>query len=493
MLHAFFAHCIRRSTANATRRRRCTALRRPLAIERLEDRRVLSTYYVATNGNDSSNGLSQSDAFRTIQHGLNAANKPGDSVLVAGGTYHERLTFPHSGSAQGGYITLEPVAGEHVLLSGQNTPDLDTGFGDNMVQITNKSYVKLIGFEIAYASGVAVQDDAFAVRVQGSGSNIDILDNDIHDITGQVIVNGNDNVGYAGAGIHVYGASLTTPISNVVIDGNTIYGCQPGDDETETLTVNGNVTNFQITNNIIHDDNNIGIDMIGGEPDTFGLPKGTQNLPVARDGVCSGNTVYNIHANYGGGYAAGIYVDGAQDITITDNRSYHNDYGLEVGAENQGYVASGITVENCTLFDNRQGGLVIGGYAASVGRVEDCRFVGNIVYDSDTTNTGDGALEINWASGNVIAGNIFVASANNVLIGSSGVAGSNFNNVLDDNVYYAPGGTTKAKFNFNNLSFTTFAAYANATHEDAHSMFANPLTVSPQVLLSLQQAGEALT
>ena len=29
------------------------------------------------------------------------------------------------------------------------------------------------------------------------------------------------------------------------------------------MTLNGNVTNFQVTNNLVHDNNNIGIDIIG--------------------------------------------------------------------------------------------------------------------------------------------------------------------------------------------------------------------------------------
>src|SRR5579871_4596094 len=264
-----------------------------LNLEALEDRCLLSTYYVATTGSNSNPG-SLTQPFLTIQHALDVATNPGDTVEVRAGTYNERLTFPASGSASGGYITLEAYPGEHVLLSGQGAKNNDTGYGNNMVQITNQSYIQLIGFEIAYDSGVSVSDDAFGVRVQGSGSNINILNNTIHNIDGST------TQGLAGAGIHVYGSSTTTPYSNIDISGNTIYACQPGDAQTETLTVNGNVSNFQITGNVIHNCNNIGIDIIGGEADAFGLPKGTQGLPQARDGVCSNNIVYNIHANYGG-------------------------------------------------------------------------------------------------------------------------------------------------------------------------------------------------
>ena len=58
---------------------------------------------------------------------------------------------------------------------------------------------------------------------------------------------------------------------------------------SESLVVNGNVTNSRITNNIVHDNNNIGIDVIGFErtaPDPA--------VDQARDGVVSGNLVYNI-------------------------------------------------------------------------------------------------------------------------------------------------------------------------------------------------------
>ena len=57
------------------------------------------------------------------------------------------------------------------------------------------------------------------------------------------------------------------------------------------MNVDGNVTNFLITNNLIHDNDNIGIDIIGFEgvsPDPA--------YDYARSGTVAGNTVYNISA-----------------------------------------------------------------------------------------------------------------------------------------------------------------------------------------------------
>jgi hypothetical protein len=224
--------------------------------------------------------------------------------------------------------------------------------------------------------------------------------------------------------------------------------------------------------NVVHDDNNIGIDMIGGEFGIFGLSNPRPGLPVTRNGVCSHNTVYNIHANYGGGFAAGIYVDGGQNITLADNVSFHNDMGLEVGAENAGYVASGITVENNLLYVNTQAGLVFGGFDQSVGRTEHCHFINNTVYRNDTLNTGSGQLLIQWASSNVITDNIFYAAANNVLIGSDG--GGNVGNLVDHNLYFAAGGASNSEFDWNSATYGNFAAYQKATGEDKHSIFADP-------------------
>lgn len=61
-------------------------------------------------------------------------------------------------------------------------------------------------------------------------------------------------------GITIYGAS-DTPISDLIIDGNEIYNQTT---TSEALTLNGNVMGFQVTNNFVHDVNNIGIDFIGG-------------------------------------------------------------------------------------------------------------------------------------------------------------------------------------------------------------------------------------
>jgi hypothetical protein len=434
---------------------------RPL-LEPLEDRSLPSTFVVATNGNDSNLGTA-AQPFATIQHALDVAANPGDTVQVRGGTYAEKIAFSHGGSAAGGFITLEPFANEHPLLDGTGLPSSDVGFGNDMVLIHNVSYVKLVGFEIAHDTGLTDDNDGSGVRIQGFGNHVEVRDNVIHDIHGT-----------GGAmGISVYGISLAHPLNHVVIDGNQVFDCDPG--QSEALTLNGNVVNFQVTSNTVHDVDNIGIDMIGGEFSIFGLAGPRANLPVARNGVCSHNTVF--HASSGdpvNNPAGGIYVDGGRNILVSDNVSDQNDLGIEVAAENPGYVAGGIVVENNVLYGNSNAGLAFGGFARAVGRTRNSRFINNTLYKNDTANTGNGQLWIQWASTNVFTDNIVVASANDVLIGSFD-PGSNRRNLLDHNLYFTPDGPGNAQFNQNGQGFGTFAAYQRATGRDAHSVFGDPL------------------
>jgi hypothetical protein len=425
-------------------------------LEVLEERRLLSTYYVSPTGNDNNPGT-LNQPFKTFKHSLAVAINPGDTVMALGGVYSEKVTFTNSGSAAGD-ISIEAYPSQSPILDGTGVGSSNQGYGNDMVQGFDISYVQVIGFEIRNDVGTS-SVDASGIHFEGYGTNINIENNTIHDITGVHAM-----------GISIYGSSQTSPLTNLTISGNTIYNCQPAN--SETLTLNGNVSNFTITNNLVHDNNNIGIDMIGGEYSIFGLHHPKTGLPVTRDGVCSNNTVYNIHANYGGGYAGGIYVDGGQNITLADNVSYQNDLGLEVGAENHGYTASGITVEDNLLYNNTQSGLVFGGYSSTVGKVKNCTFISNTVYNNDTTNTGNGQLWIQYASYNTVASNIFYAASNDVLIGSDG-AGNN-NNTLDYNLYYATSGANNATFNWNAATYSSFSKYQTKTNEDAHSLFADP-------------------
>ncbi len=321
-----------------------------------------------------------------------------------------------------------------------------------MVLMENVSYVRITGFEISNNTRVK---DGSGVRVIGAGSHIEITDNRIHDMRGKNAM-----------GITVYGTSITTPISDLLIDGNEIFNCQPA--PSEALALNGNVTNFVVSDNVVHDVNNIGIDLIGGEADI-------NPTQVTSNGVVRGNTVYRARSRYGGGYAAGIYVDGARDIIIENNVSYQNDLGLEVGAENLGTVASGIIVRNNLIYDNDKVGIVFGGYDVDTGRVRNSSFYNNTVFQNDTRSIGFGQLWIQYADNNIVTNNIFFAAASSVLLYSEK---GNVDNTLDNNLWFTLAGEASAQFTWNDRTFGSFAAYRAATAQDIQSVFGAPLFVN---------------
>jgi hypothetical protein len=65
----------------------------------------MTTYYVSTTGNDNGSGT-QSSPWHTINHALQSSLKPGDTVVVAPGTYNEAIDINTGGSAAGN-ITLQ--------------------------------------------------------------------------------------------------------------------------------------------------------------------------------------------------------------------------------------------------------------------------------------------------------------------------------------------------------------------------------------------------
>jgi parallel beta-helix repeat protein len=379
---------------------------------RLMHRIIMAAAALALSSATHAATITVPDDVATVQGALNAA-MAGDTVRVRqqATPYHEKVAFPRSGDVVNGPIVLTAFPGDRPVLDGSGVT------GENLVLIDGRSYVQVVGFELRNNLGV---HDGSGVRILGSGTHVEVRDNVIHEIRGSDAM-----------GITVYGTD-PTPISNLVIDGNHIHDCDPY--RSEALTLNGNVTDFQVTNNVVSRVNNIGIDFIGGETDIQPDPS-----KVARNGVCRGNVVEQANEQ-GGGFAGGIYVDGGRDIVIENNIVNGADLGIEIGAENNGIVTENIVVRDNLLVANLKAGLVFGGFAANVGRVKNSQFLNNTVWHNDTSGSGFGELWIQYAEDNVVRNNLFVSTAQNLLVLSEG---GNVNNQLDYNLFHAAAGRAR--------------------------------------------------
>ena len=395
----------------------------------------------------------------TIQDALDVA-AAGDVIDVAGGVYSEKLVWTSSGNPTMP-IVLQSRSGQTAVLDGTGVS------GADMILVDTKSFLTISGLEIRNNLGV---NDGSGIRILGSGTDIAILDNVIHDIRGDDAM-----------GITVYGTDDPNPIENLTIDGNEIYDCDPA--RSEALTLNGNVANWTITNNTVRDVNNIAIDCIGGESDI--QPNDTL---VCRDGVISGNTVERANSIYGGGFAGGIYVDGGRDILIENNSVVESDLGIEVGAENSGLTTENVIVRNNVLAHNERAGLVFGGFASGVGRVENSEFRNNTLYFNNTvgdsgTGThfnggGAGELWIQWANDNTVENNLIFAGPENVFVASYD-GGSSVNNTIDYNLYFSAGGVASGLFVDNGTEFTGLTAYQSGSGHETNAVAADPLLLDP--------------
>jgi hypothetical protein len=419
-----------------------------------------ATNYVSPTGNDSNPGTLASP-WRTIQKAANTL-APGDTALVRGGIYSEAVTVNVSGSSINTRITFQNYPGEIPIVDGTGliVPAADTG----LFLIVNRSNLTLQGFEIRNYKTNSNSRVPSGIWISGTARDLNIFSNNVHHIE-------NTNKNGNAFGIVAYGTSATQPISGLVFRGNEVHHLKTGN--SESFTLNGNVTHFEVSGNLVHDNNNIGIDFIGYE--------GSSPDPAtdrARNGVCRDNTVWNIssygNAAYGNEYSAGgIYCDGATDIVIERNRVFACDIGIELASEHAGRSTSLITVRDNLVWSNRTGGIFIGGYDTQRGRTEFCELRHNTLYRNDTLQHGNGEVYLQFDTrSNVFTHNILVANSQNLFIGNP--FPQNSNNIVNWNLYFAPGGTNNSEWQWKNVTRTGFSTYKTATSNDSNSIFADP-------------------
>jgi hypothetical protein len=433
-----------------------------------------STFYVSTTGDDSNPGT-QAAPWRTVQHAADVVSA-GSTVNVRGGVYEELVTIKASGNANDGYITFRSYPGETAVLDA--THFAATG-RSGILTILNKSYVRIEGFELRNYRTAEHRLTPLGISVMGAGSHIELLKNNVHHIEQNFEGRDAPGRGGNGFGIAVYGTDAKTPISELIIDENEVHHLKTG--SSESLVVNGNVTNFRITHNVVHDNNNIGIDVIGFEhtaPDPA--------VDQARDGVVSGNLVYNITSRGNPAYGEdqssdGIYVDGGTRVLIERNVIHDVDFGIELASEHRNRASSYVTARNNLIYHCNTAGVSIGGYAPERGHTDHCTVINNTLYENDTAATGSGEFQMQWnMEDNTFENNIVYAGPRCLMtIDKSRVDRTQPPVTIDHNLYYCVSGSKASTWREASANITGFDQYIQSTGNDRHSRFLDPHFVDP--------------
>jgi hypothetical protein len=307
--------------------------------------------YVSAEGGSDGNDGSAETPWRTLQHAADTVG-PGTTVLVdQSGAYGGGLEIHRSGKPGAYIIFRNRDDGRMPRLAGTR--------GRDAVVDIDASFVVFQGFEIADHERDSLDDDTIGIQIEprhGDISHVEIRNNIVHHVgPGQL---DRDTCDYNGHGIiaQVEGHA----ISDLVIDANELHHLYVGN--SECLVVNGNVRDFSVTNNYVHEVNNIAIDIIGYEKSRRETPTG---------GVVADNVVLDA-SNYwpyctrgnctypdGDESSDGIYVDGGAELVIEYNVVGRADHGIELQSEN-GELIRDVEVRFNVVFNSNYKHLTVG-------------------------------------------------------------------------------------------------------------------------------------
>ena len=421
-----------------------------------------TNYFVSSTGSNTNNGTTLTTPFLTIQKALDVSTA-GSIIAVRAGTYKERLYWANSGTSALP-ITLTNYNGELVYLDG-GTGGTNTA-QNGMIEMSNISYIRINGLQIKNN----YRNNAEGIYIVGAGNDLQITNCKIFNL-GWTTNATTKPTATKNANAILFIGSSATAYSNIYIGFNELYNCITG--YSEVMSMNGNIDNFLIEGNSVHDNTNIGIDMAGFYSWT-GAPA---NVNQARNGNVINNSVYRCVSKVA--TSAGIYVDGGKWINIQGNRTYENGYGIEVGCENNNGTVEGVNVRNNFVYNNKEAGIGIGAVGSN-SVVQNSSVTGNTLYKNFSVGGYGGDIVLQKTNSVSLRGNIIHSRSNVVVIAGAGYPSTNLN--MDYNLYYTLSGTANTiTFDWggiNGQGYYSLASFKTATGLDAHAIYFNPTFVN---------------
>jgi hypothetical protein len=364
----------------------------------------------------------ESAPWKTIQYavGSTSATQAGDTIYVKDSAtpYTGKVTFSKEGSS-GNVLTLMAYPGDSPVIDcdGIDLGSSGSGSLQGIIEIINKSYIKVEGIEL-------VNSTCMGVTVYETCDNITLKDMYIHE------------TGTCGVYVSCTWNSVTKRPSNILIDGIECYHTN-GTHDRETITAVC-VDGLEIKNCKIHDT------VFDGEldwPCQNGInPQGCNNMLIHH------NEVYNV--------MDGIYIGGSSLRTESGGVDVYNNYvhgcywpthnlglGLTIGFET---VQNGVLTD-VDFYNNIVTGNYIGFYDDLMGTNNfyvTFRLINNTFHDNHSYEIyikKTAAYHVNC----VVRNNIIYSTTN----GAYGVLYADYASggvTIDHNLFYNSGGSWAA-------------------------------------------------
>jgi hypothetical protein len=305
-----------------------------------------AVYSVDPAGNDAGPGTA-ARPWKTIGRAA-AAIEPGDTVLIAAGTYRERVRVERSGEP-GKYCTFSARPGDEPVIDGRGIP---VAKDEGLFEISRAGHIRVIGLHVVNSAQAGI----------------------IAENSSDLVIQGNHTERTGSSGISAWGCR------DVLVDGNEVaHSCSgPWQEGISIAGTNG----FEVRNNLVYNG------LPGHKKEGICLKDGSSN------GKVHGNRVHHVTA-------VGIYVD-AWDKHTFDIDVYGNDVhdildsgGIMLASE-MGGLLERIRIFNNLSWRNRYCGIVISQNGEQVPHpMRDIWIVNNTVHGNGTGEWGGGILADN--------------------------------------------------------------------------------------------------
>jgi parallel beta-helix repeat protein len=348
-------------------------------------------YYVSPTGSDGNSG-SQNNPWATVEYAARKA-KPGDTILVRGGTYQEgevwlRAKFGHGG-AQGKLLTIKAYPNEIPIFVNNKRPF-----------IIECDYIRIEGLHFKNGKSIGVE-----------GNTVQIVNNTF---TG---------LGYEWAAVNAGGTNILLEGNKCDINGNTV-GTQGH------CYYIGHGSNITLRNNMAKGMTGYGIHVF--DQRRSGDPSGFERL--IKNVIIDGNVVS--HSQQRSGIILAAYDHARIEDVIVRNNVVFNNPGAGIYIPG---IVSNVKVYNNTLFGNREIALSIYGTTRDVTNVE----IKNNIFDLSNSNSN--AYHVFNGEGNtslILQNNLYWPKPLRLykLSDSSPIIGDpHFVNPMEENFHIVPG------------------------------------------------------